>query len=98
RFAQFSATATTGDRMPTQTTWSHQIIWGNHRLSGGYLNPDSNAWANNIVWGMAKTLGDAGDNIVWGMGCDDCDNIVWGMADSPIDNSGWVMSEAGTND
>jgi serine protease AprX len=97
RLARYYATAHYGDRMPVQAVWSRQIIWGNHRLSGGYLNPSANAWATNIVWGMVKTLGDAGDNIVWGMGCGggDCDNIVWGM--DAGDNIVWGMQQDGDN-
>jgi serine protease AprX len=85
RLARYYATATPGARMPVQWVWSKQIIWGNHRLSGGYINPNRNAWGLNIVWGTAKTLDD--DNIVWGTTCDDCDNIVWGTADD--DNIVW---------
>ena len=80
RLARFYATARAGDRMPTQAIWSKQIIWGNHRLKGGYLNPSTNAWANNIVWGVSKTAIDTGDNIVWGTLAGDLDNIVWGTA------------------
>src|SRR5262249_37679440 len=68
KLAKFYATAKPGDVMPTQSIWSRQIIWGNHLLSGGHIDPAANAWATNIVWGMAKTLGSTGDNIVWGMG------------------------------
>ncbi|HEY7285493.1 MAG TPA: S8 family peptidase [Vicinamibacterales bacterium] len=97
RLARFYATAHYGDRMPVQSIWSQQIIWGNHKLKGGYINPTSNAWATNIVWGMVKTMGDAGDNIVWGMGCGggDCDNIVWGM--DAGDNIVWGMAKDGDN-
>src|SRR5262249_13914266 len=95
RLAQFYATAGYGAKMPVQSIWSKQIIWGNHRLTGGYLKPTGNAWASNIVWGMAKTRGDRGDNIVWGTGCSDCDNIVWGTAAS--DNIVWGTSVLGDN-
>ena len=37
--------------LPDSSLWSRQVIWGNHRLTGGVLNPDANAWAANIVWG-----------------------------------------------
>jgi subtilisin family serine protease len=97
RLAKYFASASYGERMPVQSIWSRQIIWGNHRLSGGYLKATANAWATNVVWGMAKTLGDTGDNIVWGMGCGggDCDNIVWGM--DAGDNIVWGMSKDGDN-
>ena len=98
RLARFYASAHYGDRMPVQSIWTQQIIWGNHRLTGGYLNPTANAWATNVVWGMAKTMGDTGDNIVWGMGCGggDCDNIVWGMTDAG-DNIVWGTADPGDN-
>ncbi|HYM22694.1 MAG TPA: S8 family peptidase, partial [Vicinamibacterales bacterium] len=80
RLAGYYATARSGDRMPVQTIWSKQIIWGSHRLSGGYINPATNAWATNVVWGTAQTLETSGDNIVWGTTCSDCDNVVWGTA------------------
>jgi hypothetical protein len=88
RLARYYATAKPGARMPVQSVWSKQIIWGNHRLSGGYLRPKGTAWGLKVVWGAAKTLGDDGDNIVWGTACDDCDNIVWGTADDS-DNIVW---------
>jgi hypothetical protein len=80
RLAKYYANPQYGDRMPVQSIWSQQIIWGNHRLSGGYLDPSSNAWANNIVWGTAMTGGVTGQNIVWGTQCSDCDNVVWGTS------------------
>ncbi len=96
RLAKYYANPHYGDRMPVQAVWSRQIIWGNHRLTGGYIKPSANAWANSVVWGSAKTLVDSGDNIVWGMGCDGCDNIVWGMSDAG-DNIVWGMREDGDN-
>ena len=94
RLAKFYADNKAGSLMPTQKVWSQQVIWGNHRISGGYLNPKANAWANNIVWGTAKTLGTDGDNIVWGTMCRDCDNIVWGTADANAQNIVWGTSLA----
>ena len=101
KLAKFYATHRVGDRIPTQLTWSKHIIWGNHMISGGYLNPAANAWGDNIVWGTAKVLGDTGDNIVWGTNCEgDCDNIVWGTADDNGDNIVWgtVLKVAGALD
>jgi serine protease AprX len=75
RLARFYKDNRAGSQMPIQNIWSQKIIWGNHKLSGGYLNPRGNAWSTQIVWGAAKGLrGD--DNIVWGTRGDD--NIVWG--------------------
>jgi subtilisin family serine protease len=88
RLARFYADNRAGTRMPLQSTWSRNIIWGNHRLRGGYLNPKGNAWAAGVVWGAARALND--DNIVWGTDCGSgCDNIVWGTADANGDNIVW---------
>src|ERR1051325_555089 len=95
RLAQYYATKKAGDRMPVQKVWSKQIIWGSHRLSGGYVNPATNAWATGVVWGAARTLGDTGDNVVWGTLCLDCDNIVWGTTDG--DNVVWGTAADGDN-
>ena len=90
RLARFYAAHHVGDRLPVQRIWSQHILWGNHRLSGGYLNPRANAWLPTTTWGAAKTLDDTGDNIVWGTDCGgDCDNIVWGTADDTGDNIVW---------
>jgi hypothetical protein len=89
RLARFYAQNQPGSRMPTQRVWSKQIIWGNHRLSGGYLNPLGSAWSTGVVWGAARALNDL-DNIVWGTECGDgCDNIVWGTHDVNGDNIVW---------
>jgi hypothetical protein len=63
--------------VPVEPIWSKQFFWGNHRITGGIMVPSANAWDSTIVWGAVKTLGDDGDNIVWGT-ADDGDNIVWG--------------------
>jgi hypothetical protein len=95
RLAKYYADARPGDRMPVQRAWSRQIIWGNHRISGGALKPAGNAWGANIVWGTAKTLGVTGQTIVWGT-ADAGDNIVWGTADSG-DNIVWGTADSGDN-
>jgi len=88
RLAKFYKDNRPGDRMPVTSVWSQEVIWGNNRLSGGYLNPLASAWVDdNIVWGTAFDA--LGDNIVWGTACDDCDNIVWGTADAEGDNIVW---------
>jgi serine protease AprX len=95
RLAKFYANPRAGDVMPAQKVWSRQVLWGSHRLKGGFIKPSANAWANNIVWGTAKTLGMDGDNIVWGTMADG-DNIVWGtMADG--DNIVWGTMADGDN-
>ncbi len=77
-----------GTPYPNNPHWSHHIIWGNQRLSGGVLLPTANAWDDNIVWGSA--IDGDGDNIVWGSAGDDYDNIVWGSSDD--DNIVWGSS------
>ena len=107
RLAQFYKTARIGDRVPTQTVWSKQIIWGSHRLTGGFIKPTANAWATGVVWGSAKTLVSTGDNIVWGSMALNGDNIVWGstLAGDNIvwgtmvngDNIVWGSTNSGDN-
>jgi hypothetical protein len=87
RLARFYATAQDGQIFPAQTMWSGHIVWGNHELSGGILDPAANAFSLGTTWGAAST--DAGDNIVWGT-ADDGDNIVWGM--NGVDNIVWGMN------
>jgi serine protease AprX len=104
RLARFYATAQPGAPMPTSALWSKQIIWGNHQLSGGYLNPGANAFDLATTWGIGKTDGGdnivwgtiaRGDNIVWGTGAGG-DNIVWGTAGDG-DNIVWGTSADGDN-
>jgi hypothetical protein len=94
RLARFYATARSYQQQPSEEIWSKQIIWGNHRLTGGTLNPGASAFQTNAIWGASTTddghrivwgtYGD--DNIVWGTSGDD-DNIVWGTAGD--DNIVW---------
>jgi len=77
------------------STWSRHILWGNHMLSGGVLNPKANAWRLGVEWGWARTNATDGDNIVWGT-MSDGDNIVWGtMSDG--DNIVWGTAQDGDN-
>jgi serine protease AprX len=58
--------------------WSGHIIWGNHRVHGGWLTLESNAWSQSVVWGDATTS--SGTDVVWGLICTaDCDTseAVW---------------------
>jgi serine protease AprX len=92
-----------GSTMPVEAGWSRHIVWGNHEISGGYLNPLANAWATNIVWGQTLVKADASavasaasvDNIVWGVLCggDNCSNIVWGVADVTGSNIVWGVAD-----
>ena len=80
QLARFFATAQPGDRFTMSRAWSKQIIWGNHRISGGVIRPNVNAWQLDTVWGSALD-GDS-ENMVWGTLCNGlCENIVWGTFD-----------------
>jgi serine protease AprX len=50
---------------PSDTIWSRQLFWGNHRASGGRLTPDANAWQPGTLWG--GLLSASGQPIVWGV-------------------------------
>jgi len=77
-----------GSVMPVQASWSKHLLWGNHMISGGYINPLANAWSVSVVWGAdAVRTANGGDNIVWGT--NGGDNIVWGTADAHGDNIVW---------
>jgi subtilisin family serine protease len=79
--------------VPIPSTWARHILWGNHMLSGGVINPSANAWRQGVEWGWAKTNATDGDNIVWGT-MSDGDNIVWGTA-SDGDNIVWGTAHVG---
>lgn len=105
KLARFYASNRPGSRMPVEKSWSQHIIWGNHEISGGYINPLANAWATNIVWGVATTENivwgvqrDA-ENIVWGTVCGDesCGNIVWGVNDANGANIVWGVRQEAEN-
>ena len=81
--------------VPIPTTWARHILWGNHMVSGGVIDPNANAWRLGVEWGWAKTKADDGDNIVWGTATDG-DNIVWGTA-SDGDNIVWGTATDGDN-
>src|SRR6185436_18709265 len=96
RLAQYYVAPKTGDKVPVQSVWSRQILWGSHRLTGGIMKPSANAWATTVVWCSAKTLATTGDNIVWGSMALNGDNIVWGSSTSG-DNIVWGTSYNGDN-
>ena len=81
QLASFYANATAGSSLSIPRVWSKEIIWGNHRLTGGTIRPNGNAWQGSTVWGAAYDAD--GENIVWGTWCNDgsCENIVWGTFD-----------------
>jgi serine protease AprX len=86
---------TTQTKVAIPTTWARHILWGNHMLHGGVINPNANAWRLGVEWGWAKTNATDGDNIVWGTSSDG-DNIVWGtMSDG--DNIVWGTAADGDN-
>jgi serine protease AprX len=85
RLSRFYATARPGAEVPSMALWSKRLIWGNHAISGGIIDPAANAYALGTTWGVARTA--SGANIVWGTGCGGgCDNIVWGTS---ADNIVW---------
>jgi serine protease AprX len=86
---------TTTMTIPMPSTWARHVLWGNHMLSGGYIDPRANAWSLGVEWGWAKTNATDGDNIVWGT-AGDGDNIVWGTADDG-DNIVWGTADDGDN-
>jgi Subtilase family len=59
--------------------WSGQILWGNHRVRGGLLQPGATAWRTDVTWGNATTAN--GETISWGVICStlDCRGLgaVW---------------------
>ena len=78
--ARFFATAAPGSTLALPRTWSKEVVWGNHRISGGMIRPNTNAWAATTVWGAVVDA--AGFNIVWGTMCGaTCENMVWGSFD-----------------
>jgi serine protease AprX len=87
--ARFFRTAKAGDRLKMSKAWSKQILWGNHRLTGGTIRPNANAFEVRTTWGAP--LDADGDNIVWGtLFGHDRDNIVWGTFDAlGMDNIVW---------
>jgi subtilisin family serine protease len=82
--------------VPIPSTWSQHILWGNHLLSGGVLDPTANAWQLGVEWGAATTRAEDGDNIVWGTMAAD-DNIVWGTMAAADDNIVWGTWADGDN-
>lgn len=76
--------------------WSGQLIWGNHRVGGGHLRPDTNAWRTDVVWGSATTP--EREAIAWGLICStvDCETDdgswrVWGTTcwDADCNSAVW---------
>ena len=93
--AALAAHPSSSTAVPIPTTWARHILWGNHMVSGGVLDPKANAWRLGVEWGWARTKADDGDNIVWGT-MNDGDNIVWGTADDG-DNIVWGTADDGDN-
>lgn len=81
QLARFYRMAAPGSTLNVPSTWSRTVLWGNHKLKGGQIRPNTSAWALGSVWGSALDLN--GRNIVWGTLCGSplCENIVWGTFD-----------------
>jgi serine protease AprX len=99
QLARYFRTAQEGSRLSMPRTWSKQVIWGNHRITGGVIRPNANAFQLGTTWGAA--LDGDGDNIVWGtLLKNDSDNLVWGTAGLlSEDNLVWgtVLDSSGDN-
>jgi subtilisin family serine protease len=110
QLARFFRTAQQGSKLSMPRTWSKQIIWGNHRITGGAIRPNASAFQLGTIWGAARDAD--GDNIVWGtLLKNDGENLVWGTADllsadnlvwgtvrdSNGDNLVWGTSRSGDN-
>ena len=81
-------------KMPIPADWGKTIIWGNHLLSGGVINPYGNAWTPGVEWGWTTTQMASGDDIVWGNRCaGSCDAMVFGTAGNS--NIVWGTAAAG---
>ena len=81
RLAKFFASGLPASQAPFSPSWSRHIYWGNHRLTGGILQPRANAWSTGVGWGQRAVVRPSGrqENIVWGTAWSD-DNIIWGTA------------------
>jgi serine protease AprX len=93
--AALAAQPSAAKNVQMPATWAKHILWGNHMLSGGVLDPKANAWRLGVEWGWATTKAVDGDNIVWGT-AKDGDNIVWGTAKDG-DNIVWGTAKDGDN-
>ena len=80
-------------------SWTRRIIWANHLIARGTLDPSANAWSNDVVWGDPRTP--AGELIQWGDGwgasCADslCSSMNWGSPSSA--NVVWGNRCGGSN-
>ena len=80
-------------------SWTHRIIWANHLIATGTLDPAANAWSVDVMWGDARTPG--GELIRWApdaaASCADslCSAMNWGAPGSP--NVVWGVRCGGAN-
>jgi serine protease AprX len=79
QLARFYRYAQPGSSLALPSIWSKQIIWGNHRITGGVIRPNANAFQSDTTWGETRDAD--GDNLVWGTLLDGDDNLVWGTVD-----------------
>jgi serine protease AprX len=52
-----------GGDYPADPGWGQQIIWANHRVQGGRIQPNVNAWGLTVQWGSTAV---SGAPAVWG--------------------------------
>jgi serine protease AprX len=81
---------------PSTTTWSRQLLWGNHRLRGGRLSSSASAWGTDATWGSATTS--TGEPVTWGIRCSgqDCYDAApetWGTTCMTPDCSAVVWGD-----
>ena len=68
-------------------SWTRRLIWANHSIRGGTLDPSANAWSTDVTWGDSRTP--AGELIGWGkwwgVSCANlsCSSLTWGSSTSP---------------
>jgi len=79
-----------GGDYPSDAAWGKQLIWANHRVQGGRIQPNVNAWGLAVPWGSTTvsgapaTWGDAWSAITnswtaWSTTCADpvCGSVTW---------------------
>jgi serine protease AprX len=82
---------------PVDTTWSHQVLWGNQSVMGGRLTANVNAWLTGTLWG-ALSAPSSGLPIAWGVICSTlCDSptAVWNRWGLTCTDSGCTSPDWG---
>ena len=53
QLARFFRTTQGGSQLSIPSAWGRQVIWGNHRITGGVIRPNANAYQLGTTWGSA---------------------------------------------